>query len=410
MPENRGETFESAGPYRGPDPIAEECSSPMTGDSADAVVVGGGVVGCSIAYHLARRGAAVVVLERETIGSQSTGRCAGGVRQQFSSPANVLVQQLSFRLLAQLEAETGVDPEFRHIGYLFVLTSDEQVEDFRRFLPMWHQAGVSDARWLEPKEVRELAPLVEGDDILGGTFCPSDGIASPHAVTLAYSGAARRLGVTLLEGVAVDGIVHRAGRVEAVRTTAGEISTSAVFNCAGAWAGQIGAMAGIDVPVSPYPRNIFVTDPMPEVTRRHPMTIDFATSFYFHPEGDGLLFGMGMADERPSFDTGVDWTVLEAMAEVVERRAPRLATAGIQTAWAGLYEMTPDHQPILGPVDQLEGFWCACGFSGHGFQQAPAVGYLLAQWFSGEDPQLPLDNFAHRRFATGNVEPENNVV
>jgi len=320
------------------------------------------------------------------------------------------MQQLSVRLLAGLEAETGVDPEFRHIGYLFVLTSDKQVEDFRGFLPMWHQAGVSDARWLEPKEVRELAPLVEGDDILGGTFCPSDGIASPHAVTLAYSGAARRLGVTLLEGVAVDGIVHRAGRVEAVRTTAGEISTSAVFNCAGAWAGQIGAMAGIDVPVSPYPRNIFVTDPMPEVTRRHPMTIDFATSFYFHPEGDGLLFGMGMADERPSFDTGVDWTVLEAMAEVVERRAPRLATAGIQTAWAGLYEMTPDHQPILGPVDQLEGFWCACGFSGHGFQQAPAVGYLLAQWFSGEDPQLPLDIFAHRRFATGNVEPENNVV
>src|SRR5437870_4223538 len=329
----------------------------MSRDSADAVVVGGGVVGCSIAYHLARRGATVVLVERDTLGSQSTGRCAGGVRRQFSSSANVVMQQLSVELLAGLEAETGVDPEFRHIGYLFVLTSDKQIEDFRRFLPMWHQAGVSDARWLEPKEVRELAPLVEGDDILGGTFCPSDGIASPHAVTLAYSGAARRLGVTLLEGVAVDGIVHRAGRVEAVRTTAGEISTSAVFNCAGAWAGQIGAMAGIDVPVSPYPRNIFVTDPMPEVTRRHPMTIDFATSFYFHPEGDGLLFGMGMADERPSFDTGVDWTVLEAMAEVVERRAPRLATAGIQTAWAGLYEMTPDHQPILGPVDQLDGFW-----------------------------------------------------
>jgi len=183
-----------------------------------------------------------------------------------------------------------------------------------------------------------------------------------------------------------------------------------VFNCAGAWASKIGAMAGIDVPVEPYPRNIFVTDPVPEVSRQHPMTIDFATSLYFHPEGDGLLFGMGMRDEKPSFNTDVDWGVLDAMAEVIDRRAPRLATAGIQTAWAGLYEMTPDHQPILGPVDGLEGFWCACGFSGHGFQQAPAVGYLLAQWFSGEQPQVPLDIFAHRRFATGNVEPENNVV
>ena len=382
----------------------------MTGDSADAVVVGGGVVGCSIAYHLARRGADVVVLERETIGSQSTGRCAGGVRQQFSSPANVLVQQLSFRLLGQLESETGVDPEFRHIGYLFVLTKESEVSDFRGFLPMWHHTGVSDARWLEPREVRELAPLVQGEDILGGTFCPSDGIASPHAVTLAYSGAGRRLGVTFREGVAVEGIVREGARVRAVRTSEGQIKTPAVFNCAGAWAGAVGQMAGIHVPVEPYPRNIFVTDPIRGVSRQHPMTIDFATSFYFHPEGDGLLFGMGMPDEKPSFSTDVDWGVLDVMAEVVDRRAPVLATAGIQAAWAGLYEVTPDHQPILGPVDDLDGFWCACGFSGHGFQQAPAVGYLLAQWFSGERPEVPLDIFAHRRFATGNVEPERNVV
>src|SRR5207302_11373156 len=176
MPENRGETFESAGTYLGPDPIADECSSAMTGDSADAVVVGGGVVGCSIAYHLARRGADVVVLERETIGSQSTGRCAGGVRQQFSSPANVLVQQLSFRLLEKLESETGVDPELRHISYLFVLTKESEVSDFRGFLPMWHHTGVSEPRSLAPREVREPAPLVEGEDTLGGTFSPSDGI------------------------------------------------------------------------------------------------------------------------------------------------------------------------------------------------------------------------------------------
>jgi sarcosine oxidase subunit beta len=379
-------------------------------DSPDAVVIGGGVVGCSIAYHLARRGARVVVVERETLGSQSTGKCAGGVRRQFSTTPNVLVQQLSVRLLADLEKETGVDPEFRHIGYLFVLTSKAEVEDFQRFLPMWNEAGVADARWLEPDEVRELAPLVQGDDILGGTFCPSDGIASPHAVTLAYAGAARRLGVRFEEGVSVDAITHTAGKVEGVQTSAGAIATNTVFNCAGAWAGTVGAMAGIDIPVEPYPRNIFVTDPMPGVSRQHPMTIDLATSFYFHPEGDGLLFGMGMPDEKPTFNTDVDWGVLDTMAAVIERRAPRLATAGIQTAWAGLYEVTPDHQPILGPVDELEGFWCACGFSGHGFQQAPAVGHLLAQWFAGEEPDVKLDIFAYRRFATGKVDPERNVV
>lgn len=368
------------------------------------------MIGCSIAYHLALRGAKVVLVERETLGSQSTGRCAGGVRRQFSSRTNVVMQQLSVRLLARLEADTGVDPEFRHIGYLFVLTGDRDLEDFRRLLPMWHQAGVRDARWVDPSEVRALAPLVAGDDILGGTFCPSDGIASPHAVTSGYSSAARRLGAKIHEGVAVTEIETRDGRIQTVRTTAGDFATPAVFNCAGAWAGEVGRMAGIGVPVEPYPRNIFVTDPMPDVGRDHPMTIDFATSFYFHPEGDGLLYGMGLPDEAPTFQTDVDWGVLDAIGPVVDRRAPRLATAGIRAAWAGLYEMTPDHQPILGPVDDLAGFWCACGFSGHGFQQAPAVGHLLAQWFSGERPDVALDVFAHRRFATGNLEPERNVV
>jgi sarcosine oxidase subunit beta len=382
----------------------------MSLGSADAVVVGGGVIGCSIAYHLARGGAKVVLVERDALGSQSTGKCAGGVRRQFSSETNVLMQQLSVRLLKGLEAETGVDPEFRQIGYLFVLTNDHQVDDFKRLVSMWQRLGVSDARWVEPSEIRELAPIVRGDDMLGGTFCPSDGIASPHAVTSGYAGAAKRLGVKIHEGVAVTGIDVHGGRVSAVSTSGGEIITPVVFNCAGAWAGEIGQMAGVWIPVQPYPRHIFVTEPMPAVTRDHPMTIDMATSFYFHPEGDGLLFGMGLPNETPSFDTGVDWGVLDTMAEVVDRRAPALGTAGVRTAWAGLYEVTPDHQPILGPVDELDGFWCACGFSGHGFQQAPAVGHLLARSFVGERPEVSLDAFSHRRFTTGVVEPELNVV
>ncbi|TMC09094.1 MAG: FAD-binding oxidoreductase [Chloroflexi bacterium] len=222
-------------------------------NSPDAVVIGGGVIGCSIAYHLARRGAGVVVIERETLGSQSTGRCAGGVRRQFSSGPNVAMQQLSVRLLAGLEAETGVDPEFRHIGYLFLLTDERDAEDFKRLIPMWHEHGLNDARWVDPAEVRELAPLVTGDDILGATFCPSDGIASPHAVTSAYAGAGRRLGVKFMEGVAATAIVRDGARIAGVKTTDGDFATPHVFDCAGAWSREIGAMAGVEVPVDPYP-------------------------------------------------------------------------------------------------------------------------------------------------------------
>ncbi|TME06687.1 MAG: FAD-binding oxidoreductase [Chloroflexi bacterium] len=303
-------------------------------NSPDAVVIGGGVIGCSIAYHLARRGAGVVVIERETLGSQSTGRCAGGVRRQFSSGPNVAMQQLSVRLLAGLEAETGVDPEFRHIGYLFLLTDERDAEDFKRLIPMWHEHGLNDARWVDPAEVRELAPLVTGDDILGATFCPSDGIASPHAVTSAYAGAGRRLGVKFMEGVAATAIVRDGARIAGVKTTDGDFATPHVFDCAGAWSREIGAMAGVEVPVDPYPRDIFVTDPMGSM-RQHPMTIDFATSFYFHPEGDGMLFGMGKKGETPSFSTEVDWPASTRSRPTTSRYLGRSTTSRASGARAG---------------------------------------------------------------------------
>src|SRR4029077_15091184 len=182
----------SPGRGRGGRATAESLNE-VAPSSADVVIVGGGVVGCSIAYHLVRRGVKVVVVEREALGSQSTGKCAGGVRRKFSSSTKVLMQQLSVRLLESFEADTGVDPEFRRIGYLFVLTTDREVEEFHRMLPMWHEVGVADARWVEARELRELAPMVAGDDILGGTFCPSDGIASPHAVTSGYANSARAM-------------------------------------------------------------------------------------------------------------------------------------------------------------------------------------------------------------------------
>jgi sarcosine oxidase subunit beta len=382
----------------------------LSAETADAVIAGGGVVGCSLAYQLAKRGLDVVLVERAELGSQSTARCAGGVRQQFSSETNVRLQRLAVRLLLDFHEETGGHADFRQVGYLFVLTRQEQVDDFRGLVSLWHRVGLTEACFLKPEDVGRLAPVLNLEDVLGGTFCPSDGLASPADVTAGYAAAARRHGARLREGEAVTGIELAGGRVRAVRTSAGTIATPVVFDCAGAWSADVGRLAGVDVPVKPYRRHIFVTDAFPEVPRTHPMTVDFATSFYFHPEGDGVLLGMSDRQEPSTYDTDVNWDFLERTVQAAAHRAPVLERAGIKTAWAGLYETTPDHQGILGPVRDVEGFWCACGFSGHGFMQAPAVGLVLAQLLVEGRSEVDVSAFAHERFARGELVAERNVI
>jgi sarcosine oxidase subunit beta len=379
-------------------------------ETADAVVAGGGVVGCALAYQLARRGVDVLLLERDELGSQSTARNAGGVRQQFSCETNVRLQRLSVRLLIDFADETGGHADFRQVGYVFLLTRPEHVRDFRHMLATWHRLGLSEARWVEPYEVSELVPVVDVADVLGGTFCPSDGLASPAGVTAGYAGAARRHGARLMDGVSVTGVDVVGGRVRAVRTTRGDVSTPVLFDCAGAWSAEIGGMAGVDVPVRPFRRHVFVTDTLPEVPRTMPMAVDFTTSLYLHPEGDGALVGMADRQEPSTFSTDVSWDFLERMVRVASRRAPVLARAGVRTAWAGLYETTPDHQAILGPVADVEGFWCGCGFSGHGFMQAPAAGLVLSQLLLDGRSEVDVAAFCHGRFARGELVEERNVI
>jgi sarcosine oxidase subunit beta len=246
--------------------------------------------------------------------------------------------------------------------------------------------------------------------VLGGTFCPTDGLASPADVTAGYAAAARRHGAQLREHVAVIGVEVAEGHVRAVRTTAGDVSTPLLFDCAGAWSSEIGRMAGVDVPVRPFRRHVLVTDAVPEVPRGTPMAVDFATSLYFHPEGDGVLIGMSDRQEPSTFQTEVNWDFLERTVEVAAHRAPALERVGVRTAWAGLYESTPDHQAILGPVREVEGFWCACGFSGHGFMQAPAVGPVLAQLLLDGRSEVDVSAFSHDRFARGELVAERNVI
>jgi len=379
-------------------------------ESADVVIVGGGIMGCALAYQLSKRNVDVLLLERETLGSQSTGKCAGGVRQQFSSEGNVRLQQRSVAMLEHLEEEVGHPADFRQIGYLFVLTQPQHVEDFGHNMEMWHRIGLTEARWVDAADAARMVPILNVEDVLGCTFCPSDGIASPADVTSGYAAAARRHGARLKEGVAVTGIDVASGRVQGVRTTAGDIATRLVFSCAGAWSASIGRMAGLEIPVLPYRRHIAVTGTFPAVPRNNPMTVDFQTSLYFHPEGDGVLIGMSDREEPPGFVTDVNWDFLEKMFAQAARRAPALSAAGMKTAWAGLYEVTPDHQAILGPIPELEGFWCAAGFSGHGFMQGPAAALLLTQLLLDQTSEVDISSFAFERFGKGSLVKERNII
>ena len=377
--------------------------------STEVVIVGGGCMGASVAYHLARRGVTdVVLLEREKmLGTGSTGRNAGGVRHQFSNETNIRLSIESIGLLERFAGEVGYPIDFHQDGYLFLLSTPASVETFKRNVALQRDLGV-DVQWLDAREAAALAPGLNTTGVLAATFCQKDGIADPNGVTMGFAKTAQSLGVTVERDVEVTGITVTAGRVSAVDTSRGTIDTRTVVNAAGPYARLIGAMAGADVPVDPIRRHIFIASPSTasgqagvdlHVPASHIMVIDFDTTFYFHREGAGLLFGMGDRHETPTFDTTVQWDFLPQVIDVAVTRLPALADASISHAWAGLYEMSPDGNPVLGAADGIEGLFLINGFSGHGFQHSPAAGRILADLITGRDPQIDLTPFAAGRFA-----------
>jgi len=384
--------------------------------TADVVIVGGGCMGASVAYHLARRGVTdLVLVEREKLlGTGSTGRNAGGVRHQFSNEANIRLSIESIKLFERFADEVGQSIDFHQDGYLFLLSAESSVETFRANVALQRSLGV-DVQWLGGSDAEKLAPGLSAEGVLAATFCQRDGIADPNGVTMGFAKTAQSLGATIERDVEVTGIVTTAGRVSAVETTRGTIGTRAVVNAAGPYARVIGKMAGADVPVDPIRRHIFIAakgadqDTM-RVPSSHIMVIDFETTFYFHREGAGLLFGMGERHETPTFDTTVQWDFLPQVIDVAVRRLPALADASISHAWAGLYEVTADGNPIIGATDGLDGFYQINGFSGHGFQHSPAAGRIVADLITGRDPGMDLSPFAHARFARGGVAGERYVV
>jgi len=383
----------------------------MVSKTADVVIIGGGVMGASTAYHLALRGQKnILLLEKdEFFGQEATGRCAGGVRYQFSTEINVRLSILSLPMLERFKEETGQEINFRKCGYLFVLTQTEDVKTFRHSLELQQGLGVG-TEWLTADEVRRRLPLMRFEDALAGSYNPQDGLVDPNSVVMGYVGAAQRLGVQCLNNVEVIGIQVEAGRVVGVDTNQGKVSTPVVVNAAGPWAGQIGQLAGVEVPIVPLRRQIMTTTPLPEVPQDFPFVLDFAQSLYFHREGDGILTGMSNNDEKAGFDQTVDDDFEMVNLEAAIARMPCLEKASMLSHWAGLYEVTPDAHPIYGktPVD---GFFIVAGFSGHGFMHGPISGKLMTECILDKKfVSLDVSMLDLARFSEGRQIREYNVV
>jgi sarcosine oxidase subunit beta len=371
----------------------------------EVAVVGAGIVGASIAWHLARRGCpSVAVVEREIApGMGSTAKAAGGIRAQFSSEINIRLSQLSLPRFENFPREMGVEVVFNQAGYLWMATTGEEMKRFEANVALQRRCGL-DVELLDRAGVSRKAPYVRPDDLLGGAFHQRDGYAPPADYVMAYHKKAKELGVTFFFG---EELVGREGRF--LETQSRRLEADRVVIAAGAWSGRVGSLLGVDLPVEPVRRQCFVTEPIPELPHPIPMTVDYTSGVYMHTESGGLLIGKADKKELPGFRENADWSFLEEVAAQAMDRVPLLERATIRTGWGGLYEVTPDHHPILGEVGP--GIYAACGFSGHGVMHAPATGQLMAELLvDGRTSSLDISSLRLERFKEGHPIVETNVI
>src|SRR5213080_1520544 len=380
-------------------------------ETADVVIIGSGIVGSSVAYHLAQAGCTnVLVIEREAHqGKGSTGKSMGGVRAQFSTPVNIQMSKYSIDFFARFDDVVGHPADYRAHGYLFCATNENHLAYMKANRERQNALGVTNVEWVTPDDIVKMVPQLRVDDILGGTFCPTDGFVDPHSVMMGFMLNAREKGVRLSLDTQVTGIDLECGgssplsstgdtsgdrndkapssrrtpkesRIAGVHTTRGFISTRVVVNAAGAWAAQIAEMAGAELPVEPLRRQLVPTEPFDQLPQRFPMVIDMSTGFHFRREGKGILLAWNDPKETPGFKTEFDTTFVEKILTHAASRVPVLAEAGVnpRRAWAGLYEMTPDHHAIIGPAPNVQGLYFVNGFSGHGVMHSPASGRVAS--------------------------------
>ena len=380
---------------------------------ADVVVVGGGIVGVSAAYHLAAAGAgSILLLERaDRLGTGSTGACAGGFRHQFSSEVNIRLSLASVPMILGFSEEHGIALDVSQDGYLFLVRDEEAWRGFVAAAELQRSLGVP-AELLSAGDAASLVPGISTDDVVGAAYCPWDGIADPSGLTLGYATVARRAGAVIETGIEVTAVRVEGERVAGVSTSKGDVDAALVVNAAGPWAGRLAETAGFEIPLEPVPRNVVTTGPFPGAPERRTLVIDAVTSFYLHKEGDGVLMGMGSPRERTSFDTRPDERFIsDELLPTAVRVFPPVAEAGVASTWAGLYEMTPDRHPVVGEAPGVRGFYLANGFSGHGFQHAPVIGKVLAELIvEGRASTVDISSLALERFSRGELVREGHVV
>jgi len=384
-------------------------------ETADVVIIGSGIVGSSVAYHLAQQGCTnVLVLEREAHqGKGSTGKSMGGVRAQFTTPVNIQMSKYSIDFFSKFDEVVGHPADYRAHGYLFCATNEKHLAYLRANMERQKALGVTNVEWISPDDISKMVPQLRVDDVLGGTFCPTDGFVDPHSVMMGFMLNAREKGVRLWLDTTVTGIEVENDRITAVETSRGMVATNVVVNAAGAWAAQIAEMAGAELPVEPLRRQLVPTEPFDQLPQRFPMVIDMSTGFHFRREGKGILLAWNDPKETPGFKTEFDETFVEKILTHAASRVPVLAEAGVnpRRAWAGLYEMTPDHHAIIGPAPNVEGLYFVNGFSGHGVMHSPASGKIAAALvLEGQSALIDANQLSVTRFAEGRTLEETAVL
>lgn len=379
--------------------------------TADAVVIGGGILGASAAFYLAREKVGqVVLLEREEIlGAHATSKAAGGIRAQFTTRVNIEMSMLAESIFERFEEETGHPALFDQVGYMFLLYDDPSVESFTKACALQRSLGL-DVQLLQPDEIKESAPHVSLDGVRMATFCKRDGLGDPHEFLSGYEKGARNLGVEINSATEVTGINVDSGRIAGVKTNKGDISTPLVVNCAGPFAKLIGQMVGADVRIEPIRRQIVTTGPLDFVKPYFPMVVSNKTGLYTHKESGGMLLGWANREVQPSFDISIDPDYSDGILERALELIPQLEEAEVANQWAGLYEVTPDHHGIIGWELSVEGMFHCAGFSGHGFMHAPSAGLVTAQAITGQKTSVDIEPLSPERFGGGDTVEETNVI
>lgn len=384
-------------------------------ETADVVIIGSGIVGSSVAYHLADAGCTnVLVIEREAHqGKGSTGKSMGGVRAQFTTPVNIQMSRYSIDFFSTFDECVGHPADYRPHGYLFCATSERHLQYLKANRERQMSHGVTNVELLTRDDIVKMLPQLRADDILGGTFCPTDGFVDPHSVMMGFMLNAREKGVRLWLDTGVTGIEMTSGRIAGVTTSRGFVSAPVVVNAAGAWAAEVARMAGVELPVQPLRRQLVPTEPFDGLPKRFPMVIDMSTGFHFRREGKGILLAWNDPDETPGFKTEFDETFIEKILTHAASRVPCLAEAEVnpRRSWAGLYEMTPDHHAIIGPAPNIEGLYFVNGFSGHGVMHSPASGRITADLIlKGQSAIVDAPQLGVQRFASGKLLEETAVL